>query len=294
MFNKRLKNIVPKEFRSSIDFYWQFDEKFLKSASSYQGEPPSLACLIADVYARRNGNGFVKAQTKLLFDAYHAYFELVLSPKIPALMAAKEICTKFGAASTLMDIGVNNAEPYIAADILMLRSNLYNYPVILSYDVVSIDKDIVEISDLKHNEFIIRRQDYCIAVSTQSFSPNSCIVDRKTISQYVDSGYIPTKDCNLNVLEFLVFKVGDTDSSGAVFYSTYFNDSVLINEVNNETDQLIKDAALVVDGIRKGILSEAISPASKAWKSYSESKSKAKLKENSKKLYLPRRIVVHV
>lgn len=294
MFSKRLKNIVPKEFRSSIEFYWQYDENFLKSSSSYQSELPSLACLIADVYARRNGGGFVKSQTKLLFSTYHAYFEYVLSPKLPALMAAKEICSRFGASSTLMDIGVTNAESYIAADILTLRSKLYNYPVILTHDVESIDKDFLEVSEINNYTFIIRREDYCVAVFTQSFNSTESGSDRKLIKKYVDSGFVESNVDRLNVLEILVFKVGDSGSSGSVFFSTYFEDSVLIGDVYNETDQLIKDAAIVLNGLRDGHLIEANSPAAKAWRSYFEFNSRVKCKGKFKNLYQPRRIVKNI
>ncbi|MCY9861054.1 hypothetical protein OTK49_00705 [Vibrio coralliirubri] len=291
MLQKVLQSKIPHEFKSVLEFYWRHDEKFLVSASSYEGEAPSLACLISDVFARRSGKGFVPAQTKHLISSYQHYMESALALNVPTLVVAKEIASKYGASSTLLDLGITDADSYIAADMLMIRRNVFNFPHVRTFDVVSIDRDEVSMHTVPSSQFIIKRDKYAIAVSMR---PYSCAKrgEKEILTHYVKMGLIPKESKTLSVIEFLVYQDGINDSSQAMYFSTYFADGLSIGIPEDETEQMVKDALLVADALDNGVFVEKDTSCARAWASYSAVVSSSKRKELSGKLYGERDLVI--
>lgn len=291
MLRKVLQSKVPPAFKQVLDFYWTHDEKFLQSASSYEGEAPSLACLIADVHARRSGKGFVPAQTKHLIDAYQSYISKSLDLHLPTLIVAKSIATKYGASSTLADLGVADADSHIAADMLMIRRNVFNFPRVKTFDIVSIDKEEVSKDVLPTLQFIISRDDYSIAVSMQTYLSTKKS-DKDVFSHYLNKGLIPADAKSVSVIEFLVYRDGMNDSAQAMYFSTYFADGLSIGIPEDETEQMIKDALLVASAMGDGVFVEQDNPSSRAWAAYKTVVSTSKRKTLVSKLYGERHLVM--
>lgn len=289
MLNKVLHRDVPFEFQIPFDEYSQFDEGFLRNAMSPSDKPPSIACMISDVYARRNGNGCIEKQSKLLFEAYQAYIAAIFDFRTPVLVSSTMICQKFGAESTLREVGVQDPAASIGADMAQVRRKILNYPVI--------DSEEIFVNELVSHDFgavegnvVIETEQCRISVSALAYK-RSKRSDHQHLSKLHELGFIEIDADSACVVDYLIEPKEESLEGQQIYYSTVFQGSVDVSVVNSDLDTLFRDSLWFLDGLAKGTYIEAPSAVQRAWAKYSKATSPSKVKSLAPKLTQPRQYI---
>lgn len=283
MLRKVLLRCVPPEFMPIFSEYSQWDEHFLKSGSSFDGSPPSIACMISDVYARRNGKGDVTKQTKCLFESYSQYIRLAFDKETPTLIASTIICETYGAETILKEIGVQDPVATIGADIASIRSKSFNFPIIHSDEIVINEFDRTAVHCVQ-GDVVIETNSCMISVSANTFQvkQRSC---EQVFSFFKQHNYISKACVEFCVVDYLIEPKLQTENGQRIYYTTCFEKSIDVGKIQTETDMLIRDSLRFLSGLKSREYIEKNTPSKRAWEIRESATSPSRIKSIQNKLH---------
>ncbi len=290
MPEKKFKSVIPKHFRSSISKYWEHDFAYLKFGYADHNRKPSLASVVSGHAAAR---GCIDNPDSYLNNAYlnyKKYFEYMLNLSVPTIVASVGLEKELGFIQSLEDLEVPEPQSYLCADLMYLRSIVFNPPRINAseIDLNNFPEETI-LSAVKPTTFIIENDDYEFAVRVNSYNKNNK-KQKAVFDQYRYEGHVTEENQSVLVFEFLLSKVRITDGQDAAFLSCYYPDGMVTKVASSEIEQLINLACAVVYGLQKGFLKEKDGHGKSAWLQLDKGSVHRTNLPSNKRLYHPRRI----